>query len=105
VSAQGNPGARDARAEEAISRELALSNNESPSKKQLAAFVVTLRAESHVVDPVYALRRLLKTALRQYGLRALSVEQQSPAYDANGDIARRRFRHHAPHGVRSDQQE
>jgi hypothetical protein len=38
-------------------------------------YVLTLEPEKHVVDPVKALRRALKTLLRSYGLKAISVEQ------------------------------
>ena len=40
-------------------------------------FVITLRAEKHITDPIRAMRQLLKIALRRVGLRCISVEQVS----------------------------
>jgi len=40
-------------------------------------FVLRLRAEPQVADPVRALRHGLKTLLRRFGLRAVSVEQEA----------------------------
>ena len=39
-------------------------------------FRLRLRPEPGVADPVRALRRLLKIALRRCGLRAVSLEQE-----------------------------
>jgi hypothetical protein len=39
-------------------------------------FVLIIEPEKHVVDPIRALRRALKTLLRSYGLKAISVERQ-----------------------------
>jgi hypothetical protein len=38
-------------------------------------FTITLRPEKSCSDPVKALRRLLKIALRTFGLKCISVEQ------------------------------
>ena len=43
--------------------------------KQRPTFVLQLRAEPHVVDPVRALRRALKILLRRFGLRCLDVRE------------------------------
>jgi hypothetical protein len=37
-------------------------------------FVLTLRAEAHVVPAIVRLRALLKAALRQFGLRCISIK-------------------------------
>jgi hypothetical protein len=39
---------------------------------------LTLRAQPGAVPPVVRLRRLLKTALRSFGLRCLAVEEVRP---------------------------
>jgi hypothetical protein len=44
--------------------------------EQRATFIVRLRAEKGVDDPVRALRALLKIASRKLGLRAVSVEEE-----------------------------
>lgn len=36
-------------------------------------FVLRLRAEPHLTDPIRSLRALLKAALRRYGLRCLEA--------------------------------
>ena len=41
-------------------------------------FVITLRAEKHIIDPIRAMRQLLKIALRRFGLRCISVEKVQP---------------------------
>jgi hypothetical protein len=41
-------------------------------------YKLVLKPEPNCVDPVRALRRLLKRALRQYGLRAVSCEETPP---------------------------
>jgi len=40
-------------------------------------YVLRLRAQKSVTDPIRALRRLLKYALRACGLRAISVEEEA----------------------------
>ena len=42
-------------------------------------YVVTLRPEQHVADPVRALRRALKILLRRFGLRAIEVREDGGA--------------------------
>jgi hypothetical protein len=49
-----------------------------PGKSKRPVFVVALRAEPHVADPIKALRALLKTALRRFKLRCVSVEEKQP---------------------------
>jgi hypothetical protein len=39
---------------------------------------LVLRPEKHITDPLKALRRLLKYALRSCGLRAVAVEEEKP---------------------------
>ena len=39
-------------------------------------YVLRLRAQKSVTDPIKALRRLLKYTLRVCGLRAISVEEE-----------------------------
>jgi hypothetical protein len=52
----------------------ACTNSQIGDRKQdRPVFRLTLRPEPHVADPVYALRGLLKRALRSYGLRAIDV--------------------------------
>ncbi|MPZ36593.1 MAG: hypothetical protein GEU95_00790 [Rhizobiales bacterium] len=54
--------------------------NRQSSKTQAdtrPTYVVTLRPEPHCPDATRALRRLLKLALRRFGLRATSVEERS----------------------------
>ena len=76
---------------------IASSWNDTPANTEIAArkqgrpiFRLTLRPEPHVVDPAYALRGLLKRALRSYGLRAIdvSVEETPRQYDSNDDITK-----------------
>jgi hypothetical protein len=43
-----------------------------PKAKLRPVFVLRLRAEPGVANPVLALRALLKTALRRFGLRCVS---------------------------------
>jgi hypothetical protein len=52
-------------------------------------FVVRLRPERKVASPTRALRHFLKRALRSYGLRALSCEEEAPValHLGNGDEA------------------
>lgn len=64
-----------------------LANNQIAARKQdRPIFRLTLRPEPHVADPVYALRGLLKRALRSYGLRAIDVSVEEARYDADDDI-------------------
>ena len=68
-------------------------NSQTGDQKQdRPIFRLTLRPEPHVADPVYALRGLLKRALRSYGLRAIDVcceqtppEPAPPSIPINGD--------------------
>jgi hypothetical protein len=39
-------------------------------------FLLRLRPEPHVTDPVRSLRNMLKAALRRFGMRAISVVQE-----------------------------
>jgi hypothetical protein len=39
-------------------------------------YVLTLRAEKHVTDPIKSLRALLKIAGRQFGLKAIQIREQ-----------------------------
>jgi hypothetical protein len=41
-----------------------------------AIYVLTLRAEKHVTDPIRMLRALLKIAGRQFGLKAIQIKEQ-----------------------------
>jgi hypothetical protein len=41
-----------------------------------AIYVLTLRAEKHVTDPIKSLRALLKIAGRQFGLKAIQIREQ-----------------------------
>jgi hypothetical protein len=51
-------------------------------------FLLRLRAEPHVANPVRALRSLLKIALRKFGLRCLSAEPvTAPAPITNTGVA------------------
>jgi hypothetical protein len=43
-----------------------------PRPKARPVFVLRLRPEPGVIDPARALRALLKTALRRFGLRCMS---------------------------------
>jgi hypothetical protein len=40
-------------------------------------FVLVLRPEKHVTDPIRMLRALLKIAKQQFGLRAAQVREQT----------------------------
>jgi hypothetical protein len=44
--------------------------------KDRPVFILKLRPEPHVVDPVKALRGFLKDALRRWGLRAISAIEE-----------------------------
>jgi hypothetical protein len=49
------------------------------SKKKFndrAIYVLTLRAEKHVADPIRMLRALLKIAGQQFGLKAIQIREQ-----------------------------
>jgi hypothetical protein len=41
-------------------------------------YIVELRVEPGVADPVRALRAALKSLLRRFGLRAISAEEKQP---------------------------
>jgi hypothetical protein len=41
-------------------------------------FVMRIRPEKNIADPLNALRRGLKNLLRQFGLRCLSIEEERP---------------------------
>ena len=41
-----------------------------------AIYVLTLRAEKHVADPIRMLRVLLKIAGQQFGLKAIQIREQ-----------------------------
>ena len=41
-------------------------------------FVLVLRPEKSVADPVRALRALIKIALRRYGLRLIEIKERQP---------------------------
>ena len=45
----------------------------TPTPPARPSFVITLRAEPTCSDPTKALRRLLKIALRRFGLRCTSI--------------------------------
>jgi hypothetical protein len=48
-------------------------SNTTPAKDR-PHFIVVLRPEPHVADPIKALRGALKTVLRQWGLRCVSAD-------------------------------
>jgi hypothetical protein len=55
------------------------SSKPKPPKQQAArrpTYLLVLRAEKGVLDPVRALRALLKTALRRFGLRCISADEE-----------------------------
>ena len=56
------------------------------------SFTIVLRPEPGVADPVIALRRFLKLALRTFGLKAVAVAEQqgNPARQGTGKAARSR---------------
>lgn len=43
-------------------------------------YVITLRPEPHVEDPVRELRHILKLLLRRFGFRAISVTDASQSH-------------------------
>jgi hypothetical protein len=51
----------------------------SGKRGEQPVYVIRLRPERQVVDPVKALRRALKVLLRRCGMRAVSVEQEHSA--------------------------
>jgi hypothetical protein len=40
-------------------------------------FVITLRAERNVPDPIRSLRALLKATLRRYGMRCIDIRRHA----------------------------
>ena len=48
-------------------------------------FILQLRAESHVDDPIRALRAALKTLLRRFGLRVVKLNSTKPDDTTNRD--------------------
>ena len=91
MSKNQSPAAGDRRARQDIAKaswNASCTNSQTGDQKQdRPIFRLTLRPEPHVVDPVYALRGLLKRALRSYGLRAIDVSVVEEArYDADDDI-------------------
>ena len=45
------------------------------------AFVITLRPEKHCLDPIRALRAVLKRSLRDHGMRCISIRPQAASAD------------------------
>jgi hypothetical protein len=45
------------------------------TEQRRPVFMLSLRPESGVADPTYALKRALKVLQRRFGLRALSVRE------------------------------
>lgn len=50
------------------------SQNSTPAQAR-SIFVLRLRAEPHLTDPIKSLRALLKAALRRYGLRCVEISE------------------------------
>jgi hypothetical protein len=55
---------------------IAMTTTAHPSTKDRPVFTLQLRAEPGV-DPVLALRALLKLTLRRFGLRCVSVHEEN----------------------------
>jgi hypothetical protein len=51
-------------------------NGVSDKRSSGPVFVIKLRPLPHVVDPIKALRGLLKTALRRFGLQCTEVQEE-----------------------------
>ena len=51
------------------------SQNGAPAQARALTFVLRLRAEPHLTDPIRSLRALLKAALRRYGLRCVEISE------------------------------
>jgi hypothetical protein len=54
------------------------TSNLAPSENQASTYLVRLRPEPHVINPIRALRSCLKSALRRYGLRCVGVREDRP---------------------------
>jgi hypothetical protein len=48
-------------------------------------FVVRLRPLPDIDNPIYSLRQVLKVALRQHGMQALSCEEENHATTSSSD--------------------
>ena len=46
-----------------------------PTAKERPVFVLELRPEAQVIDPLRSLRKALKTLLRAHGLRCVKIEE------------------------------
>jgi 1-acyl-sn-glycerol-3-phosphate acyltransferase len=53
---------------------MSTATNHQPAKDR-PTFTVVLRPEADVDDPIRALRALLETALRKFGLRAIEAHE------------------------------
>ena len=49
----------------------------NPTAKERPVYVIALRPEPHVDDAIRVLRGALKSLLRQHGLRALAVHEDT----------------------------
>ena len=54
---------------------MSTATNDQPTKDR-PTFVITLRPERNIADPIRALRALLKSALRRHGLRCTSAREE-----------------------------
>jgi hypothetical protein len=55
-----------------------MSETAAPKASKRPVFLLRLRAEPHVADPVRALRRTLKILLMRCGLRCISCDGETP---------------------------
>jgi hypothetical protein len=51
-----------------------ITTTKPDTKRPAPIFIVKLRPEAGCTDPIKAVRALLKTAMRRFGLRCLSAE-------------------------------
>jgi hypothetical protein len=60
------------------------SRNGASPQDRGRTFVLRLRAEPRVSDPIRALRALLKVALRRFGLRCTDAVEVQPREEGGG---------------------
>jgi hypothetical protein len=48
-------------------------------------YIMRIRPEKNVADPINALRRGLKNLLRQFGLRCISIEEEKSVLSLSGE--------------------
>jgi hypothetical protein len=78
MSKKNGPGGCDARAGTLQTSTASTNTNSNPPVQARPTYVLALRPLPSCRDPIVQVRRLLKHALRYYGLRCTSIEEVQP---------------------------